>query len=68
MLHSNSSSPPKVYNLYKDPKGEHIFTKASSSSVLESQAIRGKVLTLERKIQDLQAQLTGLNKAKVILL
>ena len=57
---------PKVYNLYKDPTGEHIFSKATSSSHIESQAVRGKVVTLERKIQDLQSQLAGL-QAKATL-
>lgn len=54
----------KIYNLYKDPTGEHIFTKATSTSQMESQAVRGKVVTLERKIQDLQSQLAGF-QAKV---
>ena len=44
--------------------GEHIFTKATSTSQMESQAVCGKVVTLERKIQDLQSQLAGL-QAKV---
>lgn len=57
---------PKVYNLYKDPTGEHIFTKATSSSQVESQAVRGKVLTLERRIQDLQSQLSGLQAQTTI--
>eukprot|EP00731_Ephydatia_muelleri_P025734 Em0017g817a len=59
---------PKIYNLYKDPTGEHIFTKATSTSQMESQAVRGKVVTLERKIQDLQSQLAGFQAKKALTL
>eukprot|EP00731_Ephydatia_muelleri_P021168 Em0013g895a len=45
---------PKVYVLYKDPLGEKIFP---ATVVVQTESDHGKVLKLERRIQELQQQL-----------